>query len=323
MVPRTETIAVEPIRPHVGLAARAIPLLVAAGTLASFLGSQWWVLECLAHFRPHWAVVSLLVVAYSLTIRRPLVGLIGLACLMANVVPLAPYLFARSGEHGLSRTVRVMNANLHGDDAVLPRLRALLAKEQPDILLLTEVPPGLSSSPTSLFPEYPHTVFDRRGAFEVVVLSRWTLNQVHLDRRLVQLPILSAELCDPANPNACLTLVGLHGARPFGRTVRWRDTQLDRAAQVAAARKDQPVLLMGDLNLTPWSPVFARLRDTGNLRDGSIARGLTTTWNAHFLWLGVLIHHILINQKIAVLESRVAEDIGSDHRPVVADLAFR
>jgi hypothetical protein len=63
-------------------------------------------------------------------------------------------------------------------------------------------------------------VFDRRGAFEVVVLSRWTLNQVHLDHRLAQLPILSAELCDPANPNACLTLVGLHGARPFGRTGR-------------------------------------------------------------------------------------------------------
>ena len=106
---------------------------------------------------------------------------------------------------------------------------------------------------------------------------------------------------------------------------RWNGAEraFERAAEVAAALADQPVLLMGDLNVTPWSPVFARLLKDGDLRDASGARGLTTTWPANCLWCGVLIDHVLVDPKLAVIGSRVAQDIGSDHRPVVAELAFR
>lgn len=324
MVQYTDAIPLRQARPRARWGVLAIPLLLAVGTSASFLGAQWWVFECLSHFRSHWAILSLLVALYAIASRSLLAGLIAFACLTANVLPLAPYLVARSAAHDTARTVRVMTVNLHGDDAVMPRLQALIAKEQPDIVLLTEVPPIFPAVPINLFPQYSDTLFSQHGAFEVVVLSRWTINGPHFDRSVAQpLPVLSAELCDPANPAVCLALVGLHGARPFGRTVRSRDAQLRRAAQLAFARGDLPVLLMGDLNVTPWSPAFARLLDDGELRDASVSRGLTTTWPAICLWCGVLIDHILVNPKLAVIESRVAEDIGSDHRPVVADLAFR
>ena len=52
---KTDAIALRRPRPRIRLAVLSIPLLVAAGTLASFLGAYWWVPECLAHFRPHWA----------------------------------------------------------------------------------------------------------------------------------------------------------------------------------------------------------------------------------------------------------------------------
>jgi endonuclease/exonuclease/phosphatase (EEP) superfamily protein YafD len=323
MLQKTDAIALERPRPRLRLAVLAIPLLVAAGTIASFLGAYWWVFECLAHFRPHWAGLSLLTLAYCSAVRSRLAGVIALVCLVVNTAPLAPYLFAYDTASALTRSVRVMSANLHGDDRALRRLQALIAQEQPDIVLLTEVPPSFPAVPLNLFPQYPETFFSRHGAFEVVLLSRWTVKDSHLDRRLAQLPILTTELCDPENPATCLNVIGLHGARPFGRTVQWRDVQLERAAEVAAALADQPVLLMGDLNVTPWSPVFARLLDAGNLRDASRARGLTTTWPASCLWCGVLIDHILVNPKIAVIQSRVAADIGSDHRPVVAEIAFR
>jgi endonuclease/exonuclease/phosphatase (EEP) superfamily protein YafD len=36
-----------------------------------------------------------------------------------------------------------------------------------------------------------------------------------------------------------------------------------------------------------------------------------------------LIDHVLVNPKVAVLDSRLGPDIGSDHLPVIADLAFQ
>jgi endonuclease/exonuclease/phosphatase (EEP) superfamily protein YafD len=120
----------------------------------------------------------------------------------------------------------------------------------------------------------------------------------------------------------CATVIGLHGARPFGRNVGLRNAQLALAVRVAAARGDEPVILMGDLNLTPWAPTFAGLLEAGNLRDASIERGLTATWLSRHALFGLLIDHVLVNPKVAVVASRIGPDIGSDHLPVVADLAF-
>jgi endonuclease/exonuclease/phosphatase (EEP) superfamily protein YafD len=320
----TDAIPLQEKRQRLRWGVLIIPLLLAAATAVSFLGMQWWVFECLAHFRPHWAVLSLLVLLWSVVRRSPLAVVIAFACLVANVVPLAPYLLARSAAPDLARSVRVMNVNLHGDNSTLPKLKALIAKEQPDIVLLTEVPPGVPAVPMTLFPDYPETLFSQRGAFEVMVLSRWTIKGPHFDRTVAQhLPLLSAELCDPANPSVCLALIGLHGARPLGDSVHARDAQLRRAAQFAFARGDLPVLLMGDLNVTPWSPQFSQLTTDGELRDASLARGLSASWPSACLLCGVLIDHILVSPKITILGSRVVEDIGSDHRPVLADLALR
>jgi endonuclease/exonuclease/phosphatase (EEP) superfamily protein YafD len=320
----TDAIAPEETRPRMRWRVLAVPLLLAIATLASFLASYWWGFEMLAHARPHWAALSLLVLAYAVALRSFAAGLIALTCFTANVLPLAPYLVARSVAHDLPRAVRVMTANLHGDAAVVPRLRVLIEKEDPDIVLLTEVPASIPAVPMTLFPQYPETLFSQRGAFELMVLSRWTIKGSHFDRSVApRLPVLSAELCDPADATRCLALVGLHGARPFGRTVAARDAQLRRAAQLAYARGDQPVVLMGDLNVTPWAPAFAQLLLDGELRDASLIRGLSASWPARCTWCGVLIDHVLVNPKIAVLASRVAGDIGSDHRPVLADLALR
>jgi endonuclease/exonuclease/phosphatase (EEP) superfamily protein YafD len=310
-------------KPRVRRGVLVIPALVALGTLASFLGAWWWGFELLSNFRPHAAALSLLVVLYAVARRSPLAIIIGFACLIANGIPLTPYLSGRSAAADLPRSVRVMTANLHGDTTVLPKLRKLIEKEQPDVVLLTEVPPNMPAVPMTLFPDYPETLFSQRGAFEVMVLSRWTLGGPHFDRTVAEhLPVLSAELCNPANPSVCMAFVGLHATLPFRRTVQSRDAQLRLAAKLAFARGDIPVLLMGDLNATPWSPTFTDLLADGELRDVSVGRGLSTTWPAACLLCGVLIDHILVNPKITVLASRVADDIGSDHRPVVADLAF-
>jgi endonuclease/exonuclease/phosphatase (EEP) superfamily protein YafD len=165
---------------------------------------------------------------------------------------------------------------------------------------------------------------ERVGAFEVIMLSRWAIKKRRMDRSAgLDFPVLSAELCGPEGAAGCATVIGLHGARPFGRNVHLRNAQLALAVRVAAARGDEPVILLGDLNLTPWAPTFASLLEAGNLRDASIVRGLTATWPSRYALFGLLIDHVLVNPKVAVLGSRIGPAIGSDHLPVLADLAFQ
>lgn len=95
----------------------------------------------------------------------------------------------------------------------------------------------------------------------------------------------------------------------------------ERACQLAelADRVDAPeVVLLGDLNCTPWSRALRTLR--GTLRSATRAR----SWPA---WLPVIpLDHILYRGPLAVLGagtwvSRTAR-VASDHLPVVAELAY-
>ena len=299
--------------------------LLAAGTLASFLGALWWGFEILAHFRPQWAALSLLLLVIAVPLRAYTAAALCLACLLANLVPLAPYLLSRHAPSATAPTLRVLTANLHGRNADTAKFAALIAREQPDVVVLTEVPANFASVAASLTPSYPHTIMERPGAaFEMILLSRWTIKQRQVNRSAGQsLPVLSAEVCSPVASAGCATVIGLHGARPFGRGVHLRNAQLALAVRVAAAKGDEPVILVGDLNLTPWAPTFAALLEAGNLRDASIVRGLTATWPTRHAAVGLLIDHVLVNPKVTVLGSRIGPDIGSDHLPVLADLAFQ
>jgi endonuclease/exonuclease/phosphatase (EEP) superfamily protein YafD len=325
MVIQASAVPAERVTPRARSTAVAVASLLVAATLASFLGALWWGFELLAQFRPQWAALSLLLLVIAVPLRAFGAAALCLACLLAHLVPLAPYLLSRHARSATAPTLRVLTANLHGRNGDMARFAALIAREQPDVVVLTEVPANFASVAAGLTPSYPHTIIERPGrAFEVIVLSRWTIKQRQVNRSAGQsFPVVSAEVCSPVASAGCATVIGLHGARPFGRNVHLRNAQLALAVRVAAARGDEPVILVGDLNLTPWAPTFAALLETGNLRDASLARGLTATWRSRHALFGLLLDHVLVNPKVAVLGSRIGPDIGSDHLPVAADLAFQ
>ena len=78
--------------------------------------------------------------------------------------------------------------------------------------------------------------------------------------------------------------------------------------------------LLGDLNLTPYSPPFHRLLADGRLRDAMQGRGWQPTWRASFWPLALRIDHVLVSSGVCVEEATVGPAVGSDHRPVLARL---
>ena len=82
-----------------------------------------------------------------------------------------------------------------------------------------------------------------------------------------------------------------------------------------------PVLLLGDMNLTPWSPAFADLLQQTGLRDGRLGFGLLPTWPARWGVLGIPIDHALISPAVTIHQMEIGRDVGSDHRPLVIEFS--
>ena len=85
-----------------------------------------------------------------------------------------------------------------------------------------------------------------------------------------------------------------------------------------AARCSGPVLVVGDFNTPPESPIFDEVWD--GYTDAFSAAG----WGWGYTFFGtktmVRIDHILASRAWGVTACRVGQFIGSPHRPVIADL---
>ena len=96
-----------------------------------------------------------------------------------------------------------------------------------------------------------------------------------------------------------------------------RNEQL-RSLSEWAALPGKPGIIVGDLNITPWSPPFSRMLAEGNLEDSRLYRGNFASWPADLGHLAIPIDHALVTKNTSVLYRSVgplAPD--SDHRPIM------
>ncbi len=119
-----------------------------------------------------------------------------------------------------------------------------------------------------------------------------------------------------------LRVFGVHTIPPIGaRNYRSRGEQL-MAAVTAAASSPEPALIAGDFNATIWSSALREALDGQSLRPACLGSGLWGTWHSKLMFTGgILIDHVLVDERLAILSHRVGKHVGSDHRGIVVDVA--
>jgi endonuclease/exonuclease/phosphatase (EEP) superfamily protein YafD len=117
-----------------------------------------------------------------------------------------------------------------------------------------------------------------------------------------------------------VVIIATHPVPPYGRAYAdFRDTQLAALADHVQQTGDA-VLLVGDLNATPWSAAM-RIATRGNLGFRSLAAPWTPTWRARSLF-AIPIDHALCTAPLVITRREVGPDVGSDHRPIVLDVGW-
>jgi len=295
-------------------------LVLAGVTLATFAAKLHWVFELTCHFALQyaWAAAALLL-AFSITRKKWGVLVAGLL-LLIHGVPLVGVYF--DGEHTpLSdhRPVRVLLANVHTANTQHDELPLLIELEQPDVVLLIEVNSLWLEALDSLASTHPHAIsIPRADNFGIALFSRLPfVGASAIDLGAADVPSLEAHFDIDGSP---LHIVLTHPVPPGAWGTRERDVQLRHAAEHARGLGARTVLA-GDLNITPWSPMFREMLTISGMRDSRKGFGVHPTWISQMpAALRIPIDHVLTSPDIAVVDCRVGPHIGSDHRPLIVDV---
>lgn len=300
----------------------------AAATAAASFGERHWTLGLVSHFRPHLVALGFVWTFLALFQRRPIAVATSAALLAVNAAPIVPYVTKQPPQDAAmaaATPLRVMTYNMHGRKTQRAAFLDYVQSEQPDVVLLTEVPPDHGWLVDRLGADYRHRFDSQTGLpHDLVLFSRWPIRDVTINRSISNdFPVIAYDLCQAdQDGKACVRLVGLHAIAPFGaRIADQHDTQLAIAATLARAASRGQAIVAGDLNTTPWSQTFRRLLGDGGLRDAALGRSITATWMSRQPVVGLAIDHVLTSPQIVVRHYEVGPDLGSDHLPVIAGLA--
>lgn len=300
-------------------------LLTAAGTLAcvatlaGFAGRLWWVFELASHFRVQYALALGLCALAMLIWRHILWGAIFGALALLNTAMLGPRfpITAEAAASSNEPDLRVLLANVNSANRDYPRIHRVIAGYDPDFIVLLEVTPRLLEQ-VNLADRYPYRIAaPREDNFGIALFSR----KPFLKAEIVPFGIskLPSTVAEFSFGERRFTLLGTHPLPPVNAgCARSRNDQLAVLAGFAQQSR-QPLLLVGDLNVSPWSPYFAELLAAADLRDSASGRGIQPSWPTYWPPLWIPIDHALFSEGIQIRHRETGPDIGSDHYPVIVD----
>lgn len=296
--------------------------LLGVATLAGFAGGLWWVFDLFSHFRVQYVLAAALLGIVLGLVRQPRWVIGALALAVANLVPIVPLFLphAEAAAPASGDALRMLSFNVFGFNHQYDRMLEYVGRERPDVLVLLEVTPEWMPSIRRLASDYPYQWINAgTDVTGIAVMSRQAprgSETVDLARHGVPSYLLTFE-----HPNGNLSVLGTHLSWPIGaRASRIRNSQLAALAQFASAHPGRLVIL-GDLNVTPFSPHFQRLLHDGGLERCVPGAGLTPTWPARFPPLFIQIDHCLASARVQARNFRVGDYLGSDHYPISVEVA--
>lgn len=238
------------------------------------------------------------------------------------------------------REVTVLVYNIHaGMDTArqsnLERVAELVRRTGADLVLLQEVDrntqrsgptdqPAVLARLTGYSVAFGRTIGFQGGDYGIALLSRWPIRRDTLIHLTVTAPlglttegreqrgVLLAMVDAPGGP---LAVLNTH--LDASREDVWRVQEIGGVLQAAAGvERGVPLIIGGDLNALPESPIHQRMGAAG-FRDAwpecGTGDGMTFPVNAP----ARRIDYLYLDQALRCVDARVLADYSSDHRPLL------
>jgi endonuclease/exonuclease/phosphatase (EEP) superfamily protein YafD len=300
-------------------------------------GDGWWPATVVL-FAPRWILAAPLFILVPLAVLKDPYSVLPLT--IAAVIVLGPLMglcLNLQKTHPTSgNVVRILTCNVNANNFNRSKLSNLIKEYDPHIISLQECPSELK---LDLSPDWNMICQGGLGIF-----SRFNLNlgrqrcyphesprawflQCHAMTPWGRLTFLSVHL--PSPRYALQAVIDRHLLlNPSRKRLLMEETDLREAASMEASSEvyaaADPVIIAGDFNMPVESSIYRKFWSgfTNAFSKGGMGYGWTWREEVKGIKMGVRIDHVLVKKGTRVLNCKVGPDIGSDHRPLLAEVEF-
>ena len=311
---------------------RVLAILLIAGTLLSTTDlNQWWIR--IWDFPRVQILIAMIVLGAALWFFdrgwRPWIPLVLAGLSIWQVYRVYPY--TSFAGHEVARTLpeenygdgcfSLLTLNVLQTNREYQRTADLIRRVDPDVLLLMETDQAWADAMAPVMQAYPgqiHRPLD--NTYGIMFATRLPMSDASIqDFAQADTPSVVATL---RAGKSAFRMIGLHPRPPtVNQDTEERDAEIIMAAKQSAALS-MPVLAIGDFNDVAWSDTTRLFKKVGSFLDPRIGRGTYATFPADYTWLGWPLDHLFVTEEFLLREMSVGKAVGSDHRPVLAELCL-
>lgn len=299
-------------------------ILITSVTL-SFLARLHWLADFFSHFLIQYLIGAVILGLYYTITRNsrmiiPMCVILALGAIEINLMQTDNHKTKSDWSVSVMQYNRLIYQTEHDD------LSQFLRDYKPDIVVLQEAGFGYDKLGSDVKDIYPYQVsHTRTHAFGMMILSHYPIQKQNItplegeivNNFVIRLEIKTEILDQP------LVLYALHALPPVGNAT-WnnRNAELQKTAQLIKNDTYDYVVMMGDWNITPYSPFFKDLLKTSGLQYQNASLYPPMTWPSTFRLpiFQVPIDHVLTTPALATSYKKPGPPMGSDHYPLLATL---
>ncbi|BAY62695.1 endonuclease/exonuclease/phosphatase [Calothrix brevissima NIES-22] len=316
--------------------ATATLLILGFLSLGSYI-AWFYPLELVSHFRVHYLILSLIFTAIlgilwkTRHFKSKIIVLAALLLVGLNLIEVIPWYLPHTQQlaGNSSPQIRLLSFNINTQNNDDKNIINVVQDNRPDVALFLEITPNIFNAlKAELTNTLPYNFRSPGGG--LAIFSRLPIQDIKADNFNGQGGHnLIATLTVNQQP---IKLIGTHPLVPVKRnTFNRRNLQL---AALSDYIRDinQPLIIMGDFNLTPWSPYYRRFIKTTNLHNTRLGFGILPSWprpathvhlpNWMIPLLNIPIDHCFVSKQFRVTKIHTGSNANSDHAPLITDLVL-
>jgi endonuclease/exonuclease/phosphatase (EEP) superfamily protein YafD len=291
-------------------------------TIFGFLGKFWWFFDLFSHFRVQY-LGGLCVLSFLLLLtKRRNIAFVFLLFAGINLSIVLPLYFGQQNSIPLGESVLkalLINVNTRFGD--VRRVIQVVGDFDPDIIVLEEINSQWVTDLKSLSESYPYSkIQPREDNFGIGIFSKVPMKSSEIE--YIGQALVPSIVAVFEYDQTCFKVIAAHPLPPDGAEYsRYRNDQLEKLGNYVDP--SLPVMLLGDLNVTPWNHYFQKLLNSTCLKDSSQGYGIQPTWPSNNPLLLIPLDHCLHSQEIKILQRRIGPNVGSDHYPLMIDFVIK
>jgi endonuclease/exonuclease/phosphatase (EEP) superfamily protein YafD len=198
-----------------------------------------------------------------------------------------------------------------------------------DAVILQEANSETIATVSELKDYYPYQIHEpRHHPFGIILLSRhpYLEKNVYYDDGLINTAVSIKVVIQPEEFLNPISIYTTHPDPPADiYSFERRDKKLETISSYIRNDTNENIILIGDLNITPYAPMFKKLTRQTGLKFQSYGFFLNPSWPAQFFFpiFQIPIDHALFSANLKQHSKVTADSFGSDHKSLIVSFSER